>query len=294
MEIAMRQICVFAAALVASMAGSWVARADLTPEAARGFLQKAEPALVSVRAQTTTTMAMEGRESDRGEDENESTGCVLNAKGLTVVSLTAIDPSSLYSDLMKASGEGEGFEMRSEITDIRLRFADGREVAGQIAVRDRDLDLAFIMPKTPLETPAQSIDLSASSEALMLDPVLIVWRLGKQNNWTTVAQIQDIAGLLAKPRKMYLVAEASMGSSEQLGALAIAQDGKPLGLQLMRKMPGTGKDRPQVAMVILPAREVVAIAGQIESGAIPLEKPSSDSPAPKPAAPAGAPKTTPK
>ena len=67
-------------------------------------------------------------------------------------------------------------------------------------------------------------------------------------------------------------------------ALALGADGKALGMQLLRKVPGAGKDRPQVLLVILPAKEIAAIAKQVESGAVPAEKPAE--PAAKPPAPA--------
>ncbi len=285
MEYAMTRKALGIAALAAAFATAalQMAQAELTPEAARQVLAGVEGAVVSVRIQSRTIMTMEGRESSREESESEATGCVVNAKGLTAVSLSAVDPGSLYSDLMKSTG-GDGFDMRTEITDIKLRLPDGKEVAAEVAVRDRDLDLAFVSPKTPLSAPAAFVDLAAGTEAQILDQVVLVWRLGKQNSWATVAQKRDIAGVLTRPRKMYLMEAGSMGSEEQLGCLALGADGKALGMQLLRKVPGAGKDRPQVLLVILPAKEIAAIAKQVESGAVPAEKPAE--PAAKPPAPA--------
>ncbi len=285
MEYAMTRKALGIAALAAAFATAalQMAQAELTPEAARQVLAGVEGAVVSVRIQSRTIMTMEGRESSREESESEATGCVVNAKGLTAVSLSAVDPGSLYSDLMKSTG-GDGFDMRTEITDIKLRLPDGKEVAAEVDVRDRDLDLAFVSPKTPLSAPAAFVDLAAGTEAQILDQVVLVWRLGKQNSWATVAQKRDIAGVLTRPRKMYLMEAGSMGSEEQLGCLALGADGKALGMQLLRKVPGAGKDRPQVLLVILPAKEIAAIAKQVESGAVPAEKPAE--PAAKPPAPA--------
>ena len=285
MEYAMTRKALGIAALAAAFATAalQMAQAELTPEAARQVLAGVEGAVVSVRIQSRTIMTMEGRESSREESESEATGCVVNAKGLTAVSLSAVDPGSLYSDLMKSTG-GDGFDMRTEITDIKLRLPDGKEVAAEVAVRDRALDLAFVSPKTPLSAPAAFVDLAAGTEAQILDQVVLVWRLGKQNSWATVAQKRDIAGVLTRPRKMYLMEAGSMGSEEQLGCLALGADGKALGMQLLRKVPGAGKDRPQVLLVILPAKEIAAIAKQVESGAVPAEKPAE--PAAKPPAPA--------
>ena len=237
MEYAMTRKALGIAALAAAFATAalQMAQAELTPEAARQVLAGVEGAVVSVRIQSRTIMTMEGRESSREESESEATGCVVNAKGLTAVSLSAVDPGSLYSDLMKSTG-GDGFDMRTEITDIKLRLPDGKEVAAEVDVRDRDLDLAFVSPKTPLSAPAAFVDLAAGTEAQILDQVVLVWRLGKQNSWATVAQKRDIAGVLTRPRKMYLMEAGSMGSEEQLGCLALGADGKALGMQLLRNL----------------------------------------------------------
>ncbi len=293
MEYAMTRKALGIAALAAAFATAalQMAQAELTPEAARQVLAGVEGAVVSVRIQSRTIMTMEGRESSREESESEATGCVVNAKGLTAVSLSAVDPGSLYSDLMKSTGGDDGFDIRTEVTDIKLRLPDGKEVAAEIAMRDRDLDLAFVSPKTPLAAPAAFVDLAAGPEAQILDQVVLVWRLGKQSSWATVAQRRDIAGVLTRPRKMYLMMDAVyMGSQEQLGCLALGAEGKALGMQLLRKMPGAGKDRPQMLLVIIPAKEIAAIAKQVESGAIPAdkaaEKPAPDSTATEPKAPA--------
>jgi len=275
---------IVALAAAVATAALQMARAELTPEAARQMVAGVEGAVVSVRIQSRTIMTMEGREASREESESEATGCVVNAKGLTAVSLTAVDPGSLYNELMKSAGGDEDFDMRTEITDVKLRLPDGKEVAAEIAMRDRDLDLAFISPKTPLAAPAAFVDMAAGPEAQILDPVVLVWRLGKQNSWTTVAQTRDIAGVLTRPRKMYLMESGSMGGEDQLGCLALGAEGKALGMQLLRKVPSAGKDRPQVLLVILPAKEIAAIAKQVESGAVPAEKPAQ--PAAKPPAPA--------
>ena len=122
MEYAMTRKALGIAALAAAFATAalQMAQAELTPEAARQVLAGVEGAVVSVRIQSRTIMTMEGRESSREESESEATGCVVNAKGLTAVSLSAVDPGSLYSDLMKSTG-GDGFDMRHLMTVLGER-----------------------------------------------------------------------------------------------------------------------------------------------------------------------------
>ncbi len=272
----------FLPALALFGAVSLPSAADITPDAARALLAKLEPAVVSVRAVSKTTMSSEGRESSKDDVEAECTGVVVNAAGLTAVSLSGVDPYSVYSDMMSSEGADSSFQVQSEVTDIKIHFADGTEIPGEIAIRDRDLDLAFIKPKTALPAAASFVDLASPGEASILDPVMTVYRFGRQNRWETVAKVQSIQSVLTKPRRMYLVEGLAMSSNQQmLGSLAASQDGKVLGMELLRKVPGSGKDRPTLLLVVLPAKDINAVAKQVESGQIPPEKLPTKLPPPK-------------
>lgn len=259
--------------------------AEIPAAQGRELLGKVSPAVVSVRTVTKTTMSMEGRQANNVDRESECTGCVVNADGLTAVSLSGIDPYSLYGEMMAAMGGEEDFKVQSEISDMKIRFNDGVEVPAEVAIRDKDLDLAFVRPKTRLAAPVPFIDLTSAGDAAILDPVLVVTRFGKQNRWETMAAVQQVQSVLSKPRRMFLLQDTGSQAQETLGSLAVAQDGKALGVLLLRRVPATGKDDPQILLVVLPAKDVVAVAKQVESGAAPSEAKPATKPAAKPAAP---------
>lgn len=259
--------------------------AEIPAAQGRELLGKVSPAVVSVRTVTKTTMSMEGRQANNVDRESECTGCVVNADGLTAVSLSGIDPYSLYGEMMAAMGGEEDFKVQSEISDMKIRFNDGVEVPAEVAIRDKDLDLAFVRPKTRLAAPVPFIDLTSAGDAAILDPVLVVTRFGKQNRWETMAAVQQVQSVLSKPRRMFLLQDTGSQAQETLGSLAVAQDGKALGVLLLRRVPATGKDDPQILLVVLPAKDVVAVAKQVESGAAPPAPKPATKPAAKPAAP---------
>lgn len=235
-------------------------QAQLAPEQGRQILGKVEPAVVSVKVTVKTTMAMEGREAGTEESENETTGLVVDPSGLAAVSLSALDPTSFYQRMY---GEDDpDFQWKSEITDITIHFTDGAEVPGEIAIRDRDLDIAFVKPKEKLAKPAPAVDLAASSEVKILDPVLLVARRGKLSNWATAANVMYVEGVLTKPRTMYLL--PTMSSYTEVGAPAFNAEGKVVGTVLLRQMPAVGNSEPDMMMILLPANYINAVARQVE------------------------------
>jgi len=242
------------------MALEGASHAQVSPEAARALLAKVEPAVVCVKVTAQMTMTMEGRESGKEDQENESTGVVVDATGLTAVSLSEIDPSAMYAELM---GEDSGdMSVKSDIRDITIHFGDGTEVAGEIAIRDKDLDIAFIKPATPPKTPAPFVDLANSAEAEILDQVLVVQRRGKLSSWSTSASLATVQAVLTKPRKVYVLPSSSWTNS--LGGVVVKTDGKIVGMVMLRKMAAAGKGQPEMLMVVLPAKDALAVAKQVQ------------------------------
>lgn len=261
----MKSAFLFVVAVLGAVVWCAPAHAQITPEAARALLAKSEASVISVKIVAKTTMAMQGRESSKQDQEIEATGCVVDPSGLTVVSLGMTDPSSMYQDMMGGSSgsDSSNFKVSSEITDIKLHFADGTEVSGEVAIRDKDLDIAIIKPKLPLAAPVPAVSLGTSGDAKVLDPILVISRLGKMGNWTTVASIRSINGILTKPRMMYLLTSVSSEFEKEFGSLALTTDGKVLGIQMIRKVPASGQGSPEMFSVILPAQDILGVVKQI-------------------------------
>lgn len=239
--------------------------AQLSSEKGREAVSKVENAVVSVRAIVSVSMSMDGREMNQDEEENESCGVVINASGLTVASLGNVDPTSIYDHMMSGMNMGEmDFQVKAEIKDLKLKFADGKEVSAEVVLRDNTRDLAFIKPKTPLDSPVSFINLEDSADAELLDPVIVVARMGKMANWITYARNDQVVGVNTRPRRMYMLTFfESYGSVEDNGALVLGPSGKLLGIQLNRKVQGATAEESDFYLVVLPAREIATVAKQV-------------------------------
>jgi S1-C subfamily serine protease len=174
----------------------------------------------------------------------------------------------MMNRLMGSAGGGqERMEFGSEPSDVKLRLPDGRELAARIVLRDEDLDLAFLRPSVTPETPLVAVDLASDARPSLLDPVVVLSRLGRVGGWAPAASIRAVNAIIERPRTFYVV--GSDGAA--LGTPAFAASGKVVGLLTMRSvqtgragmfsMMG-GTEGLGMLPVILPAADVLEISRQ--------------------------------
>lgn len=236
------------------------AQAPASPFAAH--IAKYEAAVVSVKTVASLKTSIGGKQADTSEEEQECSGVVVSPAGLVAVCLSSVDPTDLYSDYIEASEDvGENVQFTAELKSITLHFSDGREAPGEMAIRDKDLDIAIIRPKTALAAPAASVDLSDSAELGLMDDLLLIARMGRAGSWITVAGVEQVKGIFTKPRKMYFVPYSPTGEESDVGALAVTESGKVAGLHVYRNVPD-GTDDMTYFMVVMPAKEIAALAKQ--------------------------------
>jgi S1-C subfamily serine protease len=157
--------------------------------------------------------------------------------------------------------------MVSEPTDVKIRLADGREIQAAIALRDEDLNLAFVRPKAPPEKPFVAINLADSAAPAILDAVVVFGRLGRVGGWVPSAALRDVGAIVTKPRTFYVLA----GDSAGVGTPAFLPNGKIVGILTLRQIANerpsafAGMNGPEglgLLPVILPAADVLEIAQQ--------------------------------
>lgn len=256
---------VFTVALTAALTSS----AQEDRAAARDIVKRWQAAIVNVRVVLKMRVSVGGREMQSMDESVETVGTVIDPQGLTVLSLGSLNPGSMMNRLMGSGGSGqERMEIGSEPTDVRLRLPDGRELAARIVLRDEDLDLAFLRPTVPLEKPLAAIDLADEGRPALLDPVLILSRLGRVGGWTPAASIQTIGAIIERPRTFYVIQSGGTGA---MGTPAFTSRGKVVGLLTMRSVQGGkpsmfsmmgGTEGLGLLPVILPAGDVREIAQQ--------------------------------
>jgi len=134
------------AALALCVWGGWCAPgvcAEGTAARGREVLSKWGKAVVSVRLTMKMRMSAKGRQVEEEEGTQEIRATVIDPSGLAVCSLSEADPTQMFKAW---GGEAEGYSWEVDITAVKLRLADGKEISGKIVLRDKDLDLAFIRP----------------------------------------------------------------------------------------------------------------------------------------------------
>jgi hypothetical protein len=243
------------------------ARAQDSRAAARELVKKWQDAIVNVRVVVKMRMSMGGREMQSNDDTIEAVGTVIDPGGLTVVSLSSINPGPMMTKLVASgSGGGQNLEIASEPTDLKIRLADGRELQSTIALRDEDLNLAFIRPVNAPQKPLVAVNLADAAQPALLDQVVVFGRLGRVGGWAPSASLRDIGGIVLKPTFFVLA-----GESAGIGTPAFLPNGKIVGILTVRQI---SNDRPSafaamsgpeglgLLSVILPADDVLEIAKQ--------------------------------
>ena len=114
---------------------------------------------------------------------------------------------------------------------MKILLTDGTEVPAEIVLRDKDLDLAFIRPKSKATSPMAAVDFSKSAPAQMLDEVITLNRLNSAAGRAYAASVERISAVIQKPRTFY-IPDSTM-TSTTLGSPAFALDGKIVGLMVM-------------------------------------------------------------
>ena len=243
--------------------------ADELADKGKAIFKKNQHSVVTVQLVLKSKISMPGMGGQANESRQDVTGTVMDPGGLTVLSLSATDPGQLLQNMMSGSDEDSRFKMETELSDVKILLDDGTEVPAEVVLRDKDLDLAFIRPKTKLATGIAALDLTKSGRAEMLDQVIALNRLGKAAGRAYSASVERVAAIVQRPRLFY-VPDASM-TTTTLGAPAFTLDGKPLGIFVMRSLKGRSGggmgmfsfQSDNVTAIIIPADDVLKAVKQV-------------------------------
>jgi len=245
------------------------ARADDLADKGRAIFLKNRQAVVTLQLVMKNKISGAGMPSTQSsEAKTDATGTVIDPSGLTVVSLSATDPSQLLQNMMSSMSEGDQrFKMESELSDVKILLEDGTELPAEVVLRDKDLDLAFIRPKTAPPAPMVFVNLATAGKADVLDQLVALNRLGNAAGRSFAAAEERVAAVVQKPRLFYIPQTSATPTT--LGCPAFTLDGKPLGVFLMRSLKGKGSmnmlsmQPENVTGIILPAAEIAKAAAQV-------------------------------
>ncbi|MGD0812654.1 MAG: trypsin-like peptidase domain-containing protein [Verrucomicrobiota bacterium] len=252
----MKNNCQLTFVLAALLAAT--ARADDLADKGRQIFTNNQYAVVTIEAVVKTTYSSGAHASEPAENKTDVNGTVLDPSGLTVLALSSVDPADLYHQL------SDKYKIATEVTDIKLLLDDGTEIPAEIILRDKDLDLAYIRPKTQPSAPMASIDFSKSSAAGLLEPLVVLNRLNRAAGRGYAASIGRVSAVVRRPRTYY-VTDAGNGSIS-LGSPGFALNGSIVGLFVMRAVnagDSTSRSmRDYMTTIVIPAEDIVKGAKQ--------------------------------
>ncbi len=212
-------------------------------ETGRRLVKDLSDAVVTVQIVVQQGISFGGQERTVQEQKSETTGTIIGPDGLTVVSLTTVDPSAMVDRLMRSGRDGmsSDFDFDVNLTDARLLMPDGREVPATMVLRDRDLDLAFLRPIAPQANPFVYVDLTASRDVELLDAVFVVSRMGRVGARQPAISMDRVHAQIKRPRPFYVLSQ-TMAAANKLGAPVFGEDGAPVGVLVLRSVatPGSG------------------------------------------------------
>lgn len=233
------QLILSGAVLLAAVALPNASQGDELADQGRKIFNDHRQAVVTVKAVIKMKMNIPGAGGQNNESKSDVTGTVIQPDGLTVISLSSVEPNNLIESILGgAEIGGMKMSMDSEITDLKILLEDGSEIPAAIVLRDKDLDLAFIRPKTKPAAPMVFVDLANSGSAELLDEVIALNRLGVAANRAYSASVERISAIVEKPRKFYLP-DSTMTATAQ-GSPAFTLDGKALGIFVLRAVKSSG------------------------------------------------------
>jgi Trypsin-like peptidase domain len=193
------------------------------------------------------------------EEQLELAGTVLTPAGLTVVSDFSSNPSGLFT----------AAEDRTETSDVKLVFKDNREVPAAFVLRDRELDLAFVMPKEK-EADLPHVKLETSAVPQPLDDLIYLFRLGKTLNREAAVNLGRVEAVVKKPRTF--VVSDLLNGVQGLGQPVFDNAGRPVGIVVLRRSPhppnmmglGLREALDLVKPVVLTGKDIQQVASQIK------------------------------
>jgi hypothetical protein len=155
---------------------------------------------------------------------------------------------------------GGDFKQETQVTDVKIVLADGKEYPAKVVLRDKDLDLAFVRPdEAGLALPC--IKLAKAPAPKLLDPVIGITRLDRSASREPAVMIGQVMSVITKPRTRYVTM-----TLVDAGCPIFDAGGRLLGLSLVRQTPGgNGGDFSLIGFMpaVLPCEDILEVAGQV-------------------------------
>ncbi|MCX7914965.1 MAG: trypsin-like peptidase domain-containing protein [Verrucomicrobiae bacterium] len=204
--------------------------ADPVAEAGRRVQRTYGDVIVTIKLVMEMTMSFGGRNHQQ-EMKSEITGVMLDPSGLTLTSLVALDPTTLFEGAMQGMMAQQGLSREMKVKDAQILLPDGTELPARVVLRDKDRDMAIFRPAEKPTRTLPALDLRAAVKPQVLDQVVCLNRLAQVANRSSVITLDRISAAITRPRPFYTLASSA---SAGLGSVVFSLEGKPVGIVLIR------------------------------------------------------------
>ncbi len=201
-----------------------------------------------------------GRSLPPQEQKLEALGTIIAEDGLTVLSLSRVDPTASLLSRMRTPGAS----VNVNYTEVLILMQDGTEVPARLVLKDTDLDLAFVLPIKQKQDNEEFKDVvfshvprsqkEKSKLPQALDEVVSLGKLGRNLYRQSTLRKGWVNAVIEKPRKYFVIENTSPGTP------VFDRDGGWLGIVVYKMDRG----RP-TSLVTLPADDIDEIAEQVRS-----------------------------
>ncbi|OHE88867.1 MAG: hypothetical protein A3G75_13000 [Verrucomicrobia bacterium RIFCSPLOWO2_12_FULL_64_8] len=181
----------------------------------RDLINRYADALVNVNLVIALKAVVSGQTLPSREIKREVSATVISPDGLAVVSLVALDPGEILEGMRINTPKGPVRieSVTSEFKEVKMRKADGTEVAARVLLKDNDLDLAFICPvKDAAPGRFAWVDLSKEASPDLLATGYVLTRAGRGLQGTPLVRRSDILGIVEKPRRILVIEYTAPGN----------------------------------------------------------------------------------
>ncbi len=186
-------------------------------QAGRDLVKRCANSIMGIEMVVTLKMTMGDRAMPPREVKIDVNGTVLDSAGLTVTSLTAIDPRMQFESMRANMGPAAASRMEvgeSDYKEVKLRLADGSEVPARVVLKDGDLDLAFIAPEPDPAAKKREftpVKLADAADGMLLNTYFIISRAAKVLQRVPLVRPTLVSGIVEKPRRMFLMTDQQLG-----------------------------------------------------------------------------------
>lgn len=232
--------------------GLWAAKKTGPLQAtAQRFASDDNATVVWVSAVVRIEVSSGGRSYPAREQRLETLGTIVGKDGLTVVSNSMIDPTASIRKQLRSGNASVNVEFQ----EVRILLDDGSEIPSKLALKDPDLDIAFVMPlpgnKEFKSAAIRPVNLRSKAKPAILDEVLVLGKLGRTLYRQPTVGVARVSSVIEKPRRYYILSRAMPG------APIFDARGRLLGIAVYKIAGGF-----PTTMVTLPSEDILEIANQ--------------------------------